>query len=498
MFFLKKGPNNLLLTKFSIAVILILCQTKAFAQEMLGTTNIKYNSTHSVILNPATAVFSPYFLSFNVVTAHAFINNNYLFIKNEDLKISSFIRGNFPEPGWKLLNDKYTPELKNGFINTRVIGPSVSIAAGKNAFGLSFSARSISSITNIPHPVAKFIFEGLYYPPQYDIRYDKSEKMLFANIELGEIGFNFSRMISNNGLHMWAMGATLKFLPAYVGSYAYSEHVDFKVTHYDTLIIYDVDAEAGLALPVNYENNDFNRTPLFRGFGAGADFGIVYSRKKAPGKSDQFVRRLCEQNYHPYLWRVGLSFLDLGTVKFTKNARQYSVKDGNLFWPGINNTHYSSINEAANDLSNRFFNDSDQLVAGNKFSVGLPSAIALIGDYNLVSDLFISATVVLPVKLAKASVMRPFMLSSGLRYETRLFHVGATASLYNNQKVSFGLHGRFANIFAGSENILGLLKISDFSGMDLYVGIRLGLLKGKCPRSSGLNCTFDEYRKFKR
>lgn len=481
-----------------LSIILGIYSVKSQAQEMLGITNSKYNATHSAILNPALPVLSPYYLDINFVTVHAFVQNNYIYINKEEDKFNRFLKGEVSDPDSRYYKDYYTSTLKHGYINFRLLGPSFTIIAGNNAFGLSFSARSVTSVRNFSKPVAKFFFEGLYFPPQYDIRYDKREKMTFASMGWGEIALNFSRIIQNRGLDMWSVGTSFKLLPSYAGAYAFSNHVDFEVPNYDTLIVYEVDAEAGLSLPFNYDNDEFQKSPLFRGFGAGIDIGVVYLRKKVTGKSDLDIRRLCAQNYHPYLWRIGFSLLDIGSVHFKGNAKKLSVTDGEFFWPGINTLQYTSINGMISELSNRFYNDPDELVTDDEFNISLPAAVSLNGDYNITTNWFASSVIFLPLKLSHAAVVRSSLFSGGIRYENRHFQIGTIVSLDDKNVIHVGLNSRIGNFFIGSENVLSFLKISDFTGTDLYAGIKLSFFKGKCPRYSGPDCNFEEYEKFKR
>ncbi|HLN53257.1 MAG TPA: DUF5723 family protein [Lentimicrobium sp.] len=469
---------------------------KSMAQEMVGISNTKYNAIHGAILNPALPVLSPFYLDINIITAHVFIQNNFIYIKKEEDKFNRFLKGEVESPDNKFYYDYYTPDLKHAYTNFRLLGPSFTIIAGKNAFGLSVAIRSATSFRNIPMHVAKFLYEGLYFPPQYDIRYDQSERMSFANLEFGEFGLSFSRIIHNQGLDIWSVGGTLKILPAFAGAYAFSEHVDFEVPHYDTLTVYDADMEAGLSLPLNYETDEFKGTPLFKGFGAAMDLGIVYSRKKTAGINNYEIRRLCAQAYYPYHWRIGLSLIDLGSIRFNKNAKKLKVQNGSFFWPGIDSLKYNSSGGMITELSNRFYNDPVQLVSDDKFRIALPTSLNIHADYNFISNWFVSMVGVLPIRLSKAEVIRSSFISGGVRYENRNFHIGTNLTFDN--KFYFGLNGRIGNFFIGSENILSFFKITDFTGTDLYAGIRLSMFKGKCPRFSGSACNFEEYEKFRR
>jgi len=479
-------------------IFTIIFYTRASAQEMTGISNTKYNAIHSVILNPALTVLSPFYLDLNLVSFHAFIENDYIYVRKEEDKFKKFLKGDLAAPYQTFYFDYYTPSLKKGYINLRATGPSAALIVGKNAFGLSFSLRSVTSFRNIPMPVAKFFYEGLYFPPQYDVRFDQNERMSFANLEWAEIALNYSRILSDQGTDVWAIGGTLKIMPGYAGAYAFSRHVDFEVPNYDTLIIYDADIEAGISFPVNYNDDHFQKKPLIRGFGAGMDLGLVYFRKKTTGKNNPEIRHLCAQQYNPYYWRVGISLLDFGSIRFNRNSRKLNVNHGSFEWPGINSLQYTSVNGLISEISNRFFNNPDEIVSDNKFAIVLPSAISVQGDFNFHGNWFVSGVGFLPVRISNAQAMRSLLVSGGLRYESRAFQVGTSVSFTEMGKPDLGFNARISNFFFGSENMLSFFKTSDFTGTDLYAGIKFSFLKGKCRRSPGIECDFKEYQKFKK
>ena len=58
----------------------------------------------------------------------------------------------------------------------------------------------------------------------------------------------------------------------------------------------------------------------------------------------------------------------------------------------------------------------------------------------------------------------------------------------NVQKLPrIGLAARFWFFTIGTDKLLGFFNLTDFTGMDIYMSIKLNFLKGRC-KSSSNNC----------
>lgn len=488
-------------TKYLILILLISLRFTVSAQEMSGATNGTYSGIHSSLINPSLSVLSPYYLDINLVTGHAFFENNYLFLKREEDKFRRLLKTNsfFEQQSSndRLYFDYYTPGLKHGYINLRVMGPSFLVVAGKHAFGFTTGTRSVTSVRNFPNTVAKFFYEGLYYPPQHDIRYQHDEKISFANLNWAEIGLNYSYIMNHKDDNFISGGVSIKYLAGHSAAYAYSDHVDYLVNGLDTLTVYDADMHAGLAIPIDYETNEYLDNPLLKGRGFSIDLGFTVEKKQSSKSRSLTYESLCSQQYSPYLYRVGISILDIGFIKFNDNALRLALNNGNVYWPDVTGVKYNSTNEVLAEVSNRFYGNPNELIKDDEFSIWLPTALSFQGDYNFRTDLYVSGMIVVPAKLRKASVVRESLMLAGLRYETRFLALGLTGNFFNWSQFNFGLHARFHDFFIGTDNLPSLLNIGDFTGMDIYAGIKISLRKGYCRTPSSFSCGHNEYQKFK-
>jgi len=471
------------------------------AQEMLGVVNSSYSGISGSMLNPAITVTSPYYVDINLFAVDAFVENNYVYMAKEEYRFSRFLSKNpdFPTHGVDdnlIVYDYYNTKDKKAYANFRLLGPSVGVTVGRHSFGLVTGVRAVSSFKNVPYEIAKFGFERLKYPPQYDINYVDNRNIYNAELGWAELGFNYSCVIKQSGLDYWAAGVTIKRLKGYAGGYFYTDNIDYVVLDKDTLIVRNVNAEGGYSLPVNYETNEAIRSPLFRGSGLGFDLGVIYEKKKRYVR-DENVTKLCAQTYVPYQYKIGVSLLDIGRIKFTDNAERLVFDNASTYWPGIGLLEYTNIRDLTDTISQMFYGNPDELVQGNEIKIALPTAISIQADVNIQDNWYCNGTIVYPLQFSKAGLIRPVLFGVTPRYQTALFEVSLPVTLYDWTSPRIGISARFLGFYIGTEKISGYFHYKDFTGIDFYAGLKLSLQKGNCRRNTPAdNCGYDEYKKF--
>ncbi|HLN53247.1 MAG TPA: DUF5723 family protein [Lentimicrobium sp.] len=452
---------------------------------MLMFSNSTWAGTNSTIINPSLPVLSPLYLDINLVSANVSVENNYIYIPASENKFrrffnNSYLNGNEGASTFeKFYFDYYTPETKSGFINVRVTGPSASLILGRNAFGFHTAVRSITSVQDIPGPLAKFLYEGMYWPEQHNIRYLHENKMSIANLSWAEIGFNYSHIFRIRNKDIWSGGFTLRKLSGYGGAVIFSDHIDYMMQGSDTLVIYDIDAEGGYSLPLDYNSNLFDKDEYSRGDGFGMDIGITFEKKKSPPGWVNRFSKPCTQHFTPYKYRIGLSLLDIGRITFKENARSFRVDDGSLFWPGLRGINNTTVSAMEDSISTHFFGNHDDLVTGDRFSMDLPAVLSSQIDYNLNGNWYATSVVIVPISDKRTS-LRPPEIIGGLRVETRDVTFGINASVLDWSAFRLGFFGRYEWFFVGTDNILSFLQVKDYTGTDIFAGLKISLNKGRC------------------
>lgn len=496
--FLRGPRQNLLKPLFLFLVAFGL--TPLAAQESLGIVNSSYSGITGTMINPAVAVTSPYYIDINIFALDAFVENNYVYMAKEEYKFTRFFEKNpqFPTHGEDnnmIVYDYYNTKDKKAYANVRIMGPSASVNFGRHSFGFVTGARAVSSTKNVPFDIAKFGFEKFTYPPQYDINYVDNRNIYNAELSWAEFGFNYSYVFKQRGLDYWAGGITVKALRGYAGGYLTTENIDYIMLDRDTLVVQNINGEGGYSLPVDYQTNQYLGSPMFKGKGVGIDLGVIYEKKKRYVRDDK-VSKLCAQNYVPYQYKIGVSLLDIGRIKFTENAEKLVFKDASTYWPGITNTDFTNMQNMVYQLSNQFYGDSTQLVQGNEIKVALPTAISLQADINYVDNWYVNGTIVYPLQISKSGIIRPVLFGVTPRYQTARFEASLPITLYDWTSPRIGLSARFLGFYIGTEKISGYFHYKDFTGIDFYAGLKISLQKGHCRNAPSDNCGYDEYKKY--
>jgi hypothetical protein len=481
------------------------------AQEMLGIVNSNYAGITGTVINPAVTVTSPFYIDINLVTANIFAENNYIYLAKDEYRFRRFFSKNpdFPTHGTDnnlVVYDYYNKRNKTGYANARILGPSFAVTIGRHSFGFVTGARAVMSTKNVPYDIAKFALEQLRYPPQNDINFTDSRNIYNAELAWAENGINYSYVLKQESLDYWAAGITVKDLRGYGGGYLYTENVDYSIPDSDTLVINNIVGEGGYSLPLNYQTNEYERNPLFRGKGIGVDIGVIYQKKKKDIQ-DESVGKLCDQNYTPYQYKIGVSLLDIGRVRFTQNAEKLVFDNVSTNWPDLMQTNFSNIRDLTNVLSNQFYGNPAELIKGNEIKIALPMALSVQADINYYKNWYVNGTLVFPIQISKSGLRRPALLALTPRFETALFDVSMPISLFDWTKPRIGISARFMWFFVGTEKLSGFFHYKDFTGLDFYFGAKISLRKGFCRNKGGNghnnskmgnNCGIEEYKMFRK
>jgi len=481
------------LKKIILACVTLLSYQIASAQDMLGIASSNYSGVNRSFLNPGSMIHSRYHFDLLLVGGDMFAQNNYLYVPRRDYNVAKLRYLDFPtypETGQKFLDD-YNKELKYGFSNLRLTGPSVMlINDNKQAFAVQHSLRSITTVNHLPYDIAKFMLEGLSFEPQQNIRYTHDKPYTIGSLGWYEVGLTYNRMVYKQGDVNFSVGATLKRLGAYHGLYVHSTHTDYMTPDSDTLIIYRLNAVGGMAGPVNYQDNNFTglNNPV-KGSGFAIDLGVSYVRTIEP-QSTRRLNKNCAYPYEPYLFRIGFSIMDVGSVNLNRNVRRLEFNEIDTVWAGVNSLEFNFIDQLLADLSTEIGGSPTALIRGSDFRVGLPTYASLQFDYNLQNDLFINLVVVHDVPMLNNRLPRPSYVSVAPRYSTDVLEVTLPFSLYRYKEPRLGAALRFYNFSIGTEKLGGLFGFSDFDGIDLYFSVQIALMKGQCGnRFGGLrNC----------
>jgi hypothetical protein len=467
------------------------------SQEMWGIVTSNYAGSNGVLLNPCAINTSKLYLDINIVTADVFFENNYAFIHKADYSLFKFVSANPEWPKYgpdEMPFDHYTGKNRKYVYSSELIkGPSFMIAYGRHAFAFHTGARAITSANAVPYDIANFGYYGLDYTEQHNKDFSSSN-FGSSSLVLGEIGFTYAYSFRKKSMEDWTAGITVKRYFSAAGGYFRVNDLDYIVLNDSTINIKNLNAEVGYSMPLDYDNNDFpDDGPLIKGGGFGFDIGITF-QNKALSYQKKRVRRLCSQRYIDYNYKIGVSLLDVGYVNFKKNAQLQSYDNVSQYWINIDTLNFYNMNQIRQTISNVFYGDPDASNIDSQIRVYLPTAFSIQADYRFTKRLYAGAVWIHPLRLGKAYIRRPAQIVLVPRYESSHLEFALPVSLYDYRYPRLGLSVRYRFLTIGTDDILGLHGLTDFTGLDLYVSLKLNFRKGFCGRyKHNLPCENGEY-----
>ncbi len=458
---------------------------QTMGQKMLGSVFSIYSGINSTQINPALITGSKAYVDINIIGANSFFKNNWAYIPKEDQNIWQLIGSDTSlfNYGKYKFNRTYTyynnTDPKFLVQSVRIMGPSAMVQTGKHAFGISIQSRVQSSSTNIPYEIPVFIYEGLNYNNLHDIVYDDNDfnisSLAWTELSLSW-GVDFRRFYKNK----LSFGVNANLLLGHEGAYNINKNLNYTVHDTSNIEFFNYDAEYGVALPIDYDSKEIiYQDPLVKGYGVGLDLGFVFTRLKS-SFSPREGNKLCSKEYEEYLYRIGISLMDIGGISFNKNAQKHNFDNVSVSWAEFDTLEYRSINVSFKQLSQAFYGNPYQSYTSNKISIGLPTTISLQFEGNFIENIYVAALWIQPIQFNAKQTRQASQLSIVPRFENSFFGFSLPITLIQYKYLSLGTAIRLGPLTIGSERIGILLGVSDLDGMDIYFNLKLSLAKGKC------------------
>lgn len=472
------------------------------AQEMNGYVHSNYSGITGAQINPTSMVNSKLYFDLNLIGFHVNVDNDFIYLAKDEYKFTRFLSptAEYPKHGEdnRIYYDHYNEKLKNAFTQVKILGPSVMFSKNDKAFGISTSVRNIVSGIDIPYEIAKFGAEGFDYTPLHRIRFVDNKDFRAGALSFAEISATYAQVIYKQNMDHLTAGITLKGLLGLGGAYFHVDNADYMLPNSDTLIVYNLNGKAGVSLPMDYHTGKSTfSNPLILGTGLGVDVGLTYQLKMKGHTNKRYTA--CEQPFEDYYYKLGISLLDIGYIKFKKNTRQLTMEDAQGTWYDFTHQNIETIDVLFGAVSSNFGADSTDLVNNDAFKVFLPAAASVQFDLRINKQMYVNASLVYPLLFNEYTIARPSQLSVTPRIEQDNFELALPITLYNFRYPRVGLSARFSKFIIGTDKLGSFFGLSHFTGLDLYFMVKLPLIKGHClGRSRGHNCGNLEFRQYQR
>lgn len=442
----------------------------SIAQEQIGLKMSNYGGINSIGLNPAWSANGPYKWDVNILSLGLFVDNDYLFLEKGSL-LKFLLKSNsvIPNPSIKKPNKNiakpvfynYEDRYKSYdlYQNLTIQGPSFMYNFPNHSIGAFFNIREIF----YHHDISKDF--GYYYFSDSATTKMITDPFRTGAMAWGELGFNYAGVLFNDGLQEFTIGVTAKYLMGFDAVVGRSNETSTIVKIDKGVKIASADVDLNYATNYSYDYNaDTWKYKLRKnGNGVGIDAGFVYTNKLTTS-ADQ-----------PHKFKLGVSVLDLGMIKYKKNAvvNKYDKNDTVTFM----NDDFKDVKDLGlfiDKVGQIAYGDSSATIVGNSFTSWLPTAISVQADFAVIDNFFISAFGMMRMPRKGLGVDRENIIAVTPRYEKRKWEVGAPLVLYDFKRPRLGAYARLWNVTIGTDNFLSwFIPTPKFSGTDFYIGFKI-------------------------
>ena len=448
-------------------VVLLLClygSLRSVAQEELGIRNSNYAGIQGSLLNPSAIAGSKLEWDVNLLSANVDFANNFLYAPKSAvpfLGIARIIKGSIDE---NLFLTRYDPQNPNKLYNVSFsglfLGPSFFMKIKKkHEIGLTTALRGMANIRNITGNAGQNAFDYLLSSNLWNTNFQDQSARVNA-MGWAEYGLHYATVLYDDGRDELKAGVTLKILQGMFAAYAKNTNLNYRIN--------DTTAIAFTNSSIDYGRTDFDDfrhrslSNFDHGIGCGLDVGFTWVHRDHPGDDN-------------YRWRIGLSLLDVGSIKFDRNSGSYHLEAANAVFSNWHEAAFANNTQLDQTLSAVFYNgDSARSQTGTVFHMRLPTTLSLQADYHIDGPFFANVTIAQGFGHGdNVGVVQPDVYSLTPRYETRWFEVSLPISLmyYGHWQPRAGIAVRAGYFFIGGDALGGLFKLNDLQQADFYGGL---------------------------
>jgi outer membrane protein OmpA-like peptidoglycan-associated protein len=500
---------------------LLLSCIQVQAQAYLGASSSNYAGSIGNLVNPASFVDGRYKMDLALPAINLFTYQNFGYFNADEMRAEqgnggywwakSFMDTTVLE-SWAYPSSSFIDRLIVHNYNagsSGVLGANINFRLDlfnlafhigeKRSVGIYANLRSITNVDNMDPKLAVLSEEGLEYPALWDMQLNE-ELINVDHLTWSEIGFNYGQVLIDNKEHFLKIGITPKVLLGFASAYVHTNDFSYNLLNEDTsqylagTFDYGYSKEVGDFITAGVNNQiDENTIGNYLkpgSIGFGLDVGAIYEwrpnyakyKYDMDGKTDLWMR-----NENKYKARVGVSILDMGSMKFTKGglSRNFVVNTSSLF-----NLHRfetatdletfdmvidSLINESAAANNNEWVSLQDP---NQTFRMRTPTAMSLQLDYHLWSHFYVNASAMVNMipKKKDTKVNVASQLSITPSFDSPYFGLYVPIAYNKYSGLRTGLATRIGPVILGMNDMHLLRAKGEISGIDFYAGLRLPIM----------------------
>ena len=445
-----------------LRILILFIAFSCYSQSHIGILSERYSGFNGISINPTSFLNSPIDQEINLFGIDLQFETDYGFIKNSsyldlgdvfsEIKVTNPFKDQSVDDLTINLNKSTKPYSILSSIQFN--GPSYIFKVVKptkvSTYGLGISQRvHISSLAlNSGYNYDNFREENF----GNEILFDQTNSKLNA-ANWTEIKLNYSFTTDNSNSLKKSFGLNFKTNISYNSTH-FQQESPTKMIYKDveTLLFYN-DFRSESRYFVGNADNTFQK----RGIGFGLDLGYSIYKKKRDVKDN-----------HSYLYKLGVSVLDLGFLSFNKSSEVHVYE--------IIGPRELDIGKVKNykDMSERVYGDRNKSFKKNSFMLYTPLAVSIQFDYNFWGSFYFNTTLINRLNIADNSLIRPNLLSSSLRIEKKEYSLILNSTLYEYEKLMLGVSSRVGPVYFSIDNISNMLfKKDKLNYIEFMLGFKI-------------------------
>ena len=479
--------------KMFLYIICMHCSAYLLAQQNLGIRNSNYAGIQGSLLNPSSIADSKLKWDVNIISGDEVFDNNFLYAPKNSLTffgVNKIIKGSIHEDlFYTHFNPQDPDKLYNLTFSAEFLGPSFFVKVRKKqVIGFTIAERSYSNIKNIPGNLAQNSFSYLLEPDLWNTTFHDSTSRINA-MNWISYGLHYATVLYLKGRDELKGGISLNYLQGVAAAYTKNTNITYRINDTSNIMFSNSSLDYGRTDIDTYKKIN-NYGDLNHGHGFGADIGFTYMRLKDPEAYNEERDEKAETGSN-YIYRIGISLIDLGYINFNRNSAAYHLQTDSAGFSNWHQSKFSSNIQFDQSLSAIFYHgDSLKSLVSNHFNMALPSAISIQADWNVYKNFFANMTIIKGLGHGNnPGVIRPDVYSLTPRYETLWGEISLPMSLlyYNQWRPRLGLAMRVYYFFIGGDAPGSLFRLNNLEGVDFYAGIHIFLAEKTNVNESKLN-----------
>lgn len=453
-----------------LSVLLLGCAPLVLsAQEQYGIAHSDYAGTDALFLNPARVAGQWPYMDVRISGVGLFLWNDLVAMAGEQHDLLGEVRKGLRGTSGEIrLRETMRLGDHSGFVRSEALAPGFSMAVGRGGIAAGIRSRALMGATGISPQVGRFLFNGMGFVPQHGQRFQE-EGLHIAAAAWTEASVTYAHIVHAQGFAMISVGGTARYLMGHSGAGLDVDVLDYTVSDTARADLFQLDARYGVAMPA-----------FDAGRGWGGDLGVVYERTM--DEADRYVPHRTGCDPMRYRYRVGISLIDLGGIRYT-DAVAGSVHAG------------SSAIADYEDLDIGGAEDVDSLlttfgghVPAQDLRIGMPTALSLQFDQRITDLFHVALGGVQRIPFGEAMrLRRPNSLALTPRFGMKYAELAVPVSVieYDIRRPVVGVMLRLNNIVIGSDNVLPFIARRDVHTADVYFRVKWTIFRSPHCKGKG-------------